>query len=61
MVGHGHSRLIKRFNLLDERLDLIGAVQETELGVKVEMNERRSHGGILGGQGRRSQTYEEEQ
>jgi hypothetical protein len=60
MVGHGHSRLIKRFNLLHERLDLICAVQETELGVEVEMNEGRSHGGILGGQGRRSQTHEGE-
>ena len=26
MVGHRHSRLIKRFNLLDERLDLIRAI-----------------------------------
>ncbi len=61
MVGHGHSRLIKRFNLLDERLDLIRAVQETELGMEVEMHEGRSHGRILGGRGRRSQTHEEEQ
>jgi hypothetical protein len=40
---------------------LIRAVQETELGMEVEMHEGRSHGGILGGQGRRSQTHEEEE
>ena len=56
MVCHGHSRLAKRFDLLDERLDLIRAVQEAELGMEVEMNEGRSHGGILGGQGRGCQT-----
>jgi hypothetical protein len=38
---------------------LIGTVEQTELGVEVEMHEGRSHGGILGGQGRRSQTREE--
>ena len=55
MVGHGHSRLAKRFDLLHQRLDLIGAVEEAELGVQVKMNEGRSHGRILGGQGRGSQ------
>ena len=39
MVGHGHGRLIERFDLLDERLDLIRAVQETVLGMEVEMDE----------------------
>ena len=61
MVGHGHSRLTKRFDLLDERLDLIRAVQETELGVEMEVHEGRSHGRILGGRGRGSQTHEGEQ
>jgi hypothetical protein len=44
MVGHRHGRLIKRFDLLDERLDLIGAVEEAELGVEMEVNELRCHG-----------------
>ncbi len=52
MVGHGDGRLSKGLDLLDERLDLICAVEETELGVKMEMDEGRSHGAILGGQGR---------
>ena len=60
MVGHRHGRLIERFDLLDERLDLIRAVEQTELGMEMEMNEGRSHGGILGGRGRGSQTYEKE-
>jgi hypothetical protein len=41
---------------LDERLDLIRAVKETELCMEVEMNEGRRHGRILGGGGRGSQT-----
>jgi hypothetical protein len=44
MVGHGHSWLIEQFDLLDERVDLIRAVQETELGMEMEMNELRRHG-----------------
>jgi len=44
MVGHRHSGLIERFDLLDERLDLIRAVQETELGMEMKMNELRCHG-----------------
>ncbi len=60
MVGHCHSRLVKRFYLLDERLDLIRTVEQTELRMEMEMNEGRSHGGILGGQGMGSQTYEKE-
>jgi hypothetical protein len=32
------------------------ASKETELGMGVELNEGRNHGGILGGQGRRSQS-----
>jgi hypothetical protein len=47
MVGHGHGWLIERFDLLDERLDLIRAVQETELGMEMEMNELRCHGKIV--------------
>jgi hypothetical protein len=45
MVGHRHGWLVKRFDLLDEWLDLIRAVQETELCMEVEMNELRRHGG----------------
>jgi len=47
---------VKRFDLLNERIDLIRTVKETELGMEVEMNEGRRHGRILGGGGRGSQT-----
>ena len=43
MVGHRHGRLIERFDLLNERLDLIRAVQETELGMEMEVDELRCH------------------
>ncbi len=49
MVGYRHSRLIKRFDLLDEWVDLIRTVEEAELGVEMKVYERRSHGWILGG------------
>ena len=39
---------MKRFDLLNERLDLIRTIKQTELGMEVEMNEGRSHGRILG-------------
>jgi len=58
MVGHGHGRLTERLDLLHERLDLIRAVEEAELGMQMEMDEGRSHGRILGGRGRGSQTEE---
>jgi hypothetical protein len=58
MVGHGHRRLAKGFDLLDKRLDLIRTIEQTELGMEMKMDERRGHGGILGGQGRGSQTTE---
>ena len=44
MVGHSHGRLVERFDLLNERLDLIRAVQETELGMEMEVNELRCLG-----------------
>jgi hypothetical protein len=37
--------LIEGLNLLDQRFDLIRAVEEAELRVKMEMNELRCHGG----------------
>jgi hypothetical protein len=52
VVSHCHGWLIKRLYLLDERLDLICSVEQTELSMEVEMNEGRRHAGILGGQGR---------
>ena len=52
MVGHRHGRLTKGFDLLDQGLNLIGAVQQTELGVEMKMHEGRGHGEILGGRGR---------
>jgi hypothetical protein len=39
LVGHGRGRLTERLDLLHERLDLIRAVEEAELGVQMEMNE----------------------
>jgi hypothetical protein len=44
MVGHRHNRLAEGLDLLDERLDLIRTVQETELGMEIEMNELRRQG-----------------
>ena len=52
MIGHRYSGLAEGFNLLDERLDLIRAVEQTVLGVKMKMHEGRGHGEILGGRGR---------
>jgi hypothetical protein len=43
MVGHGHGRLAEGFDLLHEWLDLICAVQETELGMEMKMDELRYH------------------
>ena len=34
-----HGRLPERFDLLHERFDLIRAVEQTELGVQMEMHE----------------------
>ena len=39
MVGYRHSRLIKRFDLLDEWVDLIRTVEEAELGVEMKVYE----------------------
>jgi len=57
MVGYRYRRLAEGLDLLNERLNLICAVQETELGMQMQMDEGSSHCGILGGQGRRSQTH----
>lgn len=51
MVRHCHSRLIERLDLSDQRLDLICAVEKTELRVEVEMDKGRSHGGGFYGDG----------
>ena len=47
VIGHGHGRLPERFDLLDERIDLICAVKQTVLGMEMEMDEWRCHGRIL--------------
>jgi hypothetical protein len=39
MVDHSHGRLAERLDLLHERLNLIRAVEEAELGVQMEMDE----------------------
>jgi hypothetical protein len=44
MIGNRDSRLPKLFDLLNEGFNLIGAVEETELGMQMQMNERRGHG-----------------
>ena len=46
MIGHRHGRLTEGLDLLDERLDLIRAVEQTELGVEMEMDERSGMGGF---------------
>jgi hypothetical protein len=43
MVRHRHSRLIERLDPLDQWPNLIRAIEETELGVEMKMDERRSH------------------
>ncbi len=43
VIGHGHGRLSERFDLLDERFDLIRAVEQAELGVEMQMDKRRCH------------------
>ncbi len=45
MVGHGHGRHAEGFDLLYERFDLIGAVEKTELGVQMQMDEGSTHEG----------------
>jgi hypothetical protein len=44
MIGHCHGGLAKSFDLADERFNLIGAVEETELGMEVQVRELGSHG-----------------
>lgn len=43
MIRHRHRRLVERFDLPDQRLNLIGAVEKTELGMKMKMDEGGSH------------------
>jgi len=47
VVGHGDGRLIERCDLPDQRLNLIRAVEEAELGVEMKVNELGSHDRIL--------------
>jgi hypothetical protein len=35
MIGYGDGRLTVRFDLLNQRIDLIRAVEKAELGVQV--------------------------
>ena len=51
MIRHRDSRLIERLDLPDQRLNLIRAVEETELRVEMKMDEGRSHGGGFYGDG----------
>ena len=45
MIRHRHGRLSEGFHLLYERFNLIGAVEKTELGVQMQVHERRGHEG----------------
>jgi hypothetical protein len=45
MIRHRDSRLIERLDLPNQRLNLVCAVEETELRVEMKMDERGSHGG----------------
>jgi len=44
VIGYSDSGLAERFDLLNQRVDLIRPVEKAELGVDVEMNELRCHG-----------------
>jgi hypothetical protein len=43
MIGDGDGRLTERFDLLDQRIDLIRSVKKAELGVQVKVNELGCH------------------
>ena len=43
MVGHGHGGHTKILDLLEQRCELVGPVEEAILGVKMEMNELCRH------------------
>ena len=44
VIGYRDGGLAERFDLLNQRIDLIRPVEKAELGVDVEMNELRCHG-----------------
>src|SRR6476661_9218587 len=44
MIGHRHGRLSEGLDLLNQRFNLIGAVEKTELGVQMQVDERSGHG-----------------
>src|SRR5215471_7020349 len=44
VIGYSDGGLAERFDLLNQRVDLIRPVEKAELGVDVEMNEFRCHG-----------------
>jgi hypothetical protein len=35
MIGHGHRRLLERFDALEKLIDLVGAVEQAVFGVAV--------------------------
>jgi hypothetical protein len=43
MIGDGDGWLAERYDLLNQRVDLIRAVEKAELGVQVKVNELRCH------------------
>jgi hypothetical protein len=47
MVGDGHSRHAELLGFLDEGVDLVGPVEETILGVNVEVDELGRHAAFL--------------
>jgi len=44
VIGHRHGRLSEGLDLANQRVNLIGAVEETELGVQMQVDERGGHG-----------------
>ena len=41
VIGHGHGRLLERFDTLEELVNLVRAIQQAIFGMTVKMNEAR--------------------
>jgi len=42
VIGHGHGRLLERFDTLEELVNLVRAIQQAIFGMTVKMNEARA-------------------
>ena len=41
VIGHGHGRLLERFDALEELVNLVRAIQQAIFGMTVKVNEAR--------------------